>query len=724
MALSKLEPIQPIKINLNQDFSVKATYGTYNDKVKEAVAQINNVTAYNFEFKQAKETIDFFKNFKLTDVGEKVGTEPPQIIYDIIKKSLIDKLYKEFMQLLQDSFNYKKVSEKQLFKNLLPGIKVKSNDPNIKNSVDQKTTEFNNSSLTNDNIIDYLYDNPKKLIPGKDIPKALLIAGSSNQFYETGPVLVDKEKIINYLNTTFKVLIDQLPTFNINQQILYKIIDSNSSDTSSVKQYLNKVKEIYIEEQSLYNGVGYKPYSKSITSSIQKIIDSLNNVISYIDSHNKDIIDLKITSNMPTNSIKNKKDVYMIIQYYLIEQKKVLDSLDKTVKDELVVQLPIVAPGSSPNAITSFGQGMQAYKTYLIDPIINQFNQKYKEFIDYYNLLFNEIQSKIAPYLSILQNTDIKFPTYIYSSGLVEPTYYGGLPDLTIDLLYNKKVDLYRNKDPKLLFTFSRPELFSNKNYVSSVKNKEGKGQYIASDEQKLINSIQPNKIFIYRTDTEIKNIQPDFVNRANLYKILDTYNNELSFYDNLEPNKDYYYFYVSKITDPSDDLVYDIFGNNVIVSGEDLYWYCSQVFKVKLIKDSSFYYIEKNIVNFDIKKSYEELFSYKISVSPKSLTFGFGGNGFYEGQRDYVKIRITSKKTRKKFDLNLKYTINKDTVELDAYQKKVLKAENVEDLSDEIIKKFIKNKFSNIDVTQEIKDAAEQLNIIESIEKIKTNIF
>ena len=292
-------------------------------------------------------------------------------------------------------------------------------------------------------------------------------------------------------------------------------------------------------------------------------------------------------------------------------------------------------------------------------------------------------------------------------------------PNLEINLLYNKKVDIYKNKNPKLLFTFDKPQLLSHEKIIEPLFNKEGKNNYKPSDEQKLINALQPTKIFVYRTDSKISNLTPDLLNKGNLLKELSVYDKELSFYDNIDPNKDYYYFYVAKFINPSDEFVYNIQDSYVIIEGEDLYWICSPIIKVNLVKDSDFYYLQIDSLkeNDFIINKYEESFKNKISITPKAKPFNYGGNSFATGQDSFIKIRVTSEKTRKKVDLNLKYTLNKDKKKITNEQFEKTDPVSVETLDDQIIKKMIKDKFKNEDVTSQIKlvvkqESGESLNI------------
>lgn len=356
----------------------------------------------------------------------------------------------------------------------------------------------------------------------------------------------------------------------------------------------------------------------------------------------------------------------------------------------------------------------------IFDKLLKAFDSNYKELLDYYQKIYNIKVEEVDPYLDIFFNgPQAEFPIYTSSEGLVNPKYYGLYPDLDIDLLYDKQVDIYKNRDPKLLFTFAKPQLLSHDPILTSIFNKEGKSNYKPSSEQKLINSLQPSKIFVYKADYEITNLVPDLINNGNLFKELNVLDDELSFYDLIEPNKNYYYFYVAKFTAPTDETIYNIDENFVIISGENLYWVGSPIIKVNLVRDSNFYYLETDTLSeksFLVNK-YEESFKNKISITPKAKPFNYGGSSFATGQSNFIKIRTTSLKTRKKVDLNLKYTIGKDKKEMNSDEYEKLKPVSVETLDDPIIKKLVKDKFINEDVTETFKTIVNSQDLVKGIE-------
>lgn len=718
--ITKETPNSGVLTVIKEDPSVQVLNAS-EDKIRTAVKVINNTIAHFFDFKQSPETLEFFKVLKLTPTGSKTGSTPPRFIYDVIKKEILDKLYEVLSKALNDAFETQKLSQSQLFKQLISGLKIKTYNAEAKKIIDDASKNFG-TNLKASNIIDYVYDNPQALIPGKRIPKLKLLMGGSNQFYDSDPVIVDKQKIINFLKNEYEVKYPgkQIPGFSIENLFVYKIVNQ---DIESSENYIKKTIEIYTGYQNEFKKFNSNS-AVQIVSSINVILNSLNNILNFIQANNI----LTPPPGAPQDFIKGKKDLYNFIYGYGGKQKVLLDSLKNTVVQQLEVQKKIVAPKLSANDFPPFAFVLESFKEILINPLVEQINNRYENFKKYYEELDKKIDLEVKPYLILLEKYSVKFPIYSYSKSLVNPKYYSPYPDLDVDLLYDKQVDIYKNKNPKLLFTFTKPQLLSHEPISTPILNKEGKNNYKASNEQKLFNALQPKKIFVYKADYEITNLVPDLVSEGNLFKELDVLNDELSFYDLIEPNKDYYYFYVAKFTVPTDETIYNIDENFVIISGEDLYWIGSPILKINLVRDSNFYYLETKTLtekSFKINK-YEESFKNKISIIPKAKPFNYGGSNFNTGQSNFIKIRTTSTKTRKKVDLNLKYTIGKDKKVMNNDEFEKLKPDLVETLDDPIIKKLVKDKFVNEDVTQTLKTIVKSeglLNEINSASDLKISL-
>ena len=233
---TSIPKVEPIKFNV--DFNVIATYGNYNDKVRDAVAQINNIVAYNFEFKQADETIQFFKDFKLTDYGAKVGAEPPEFIYSIVKKGAIDKLYDYFIDILKRAFQYENLSQEQLFKLLLTGIKLKSYDSEIESLISKRSKDFNLDSLF-DLVINEIFKNPSLIGIKEPKPKLLGLVPQENDFY-TNKIKINQKILKEYLidNPNKKIIDLSFPN------LVMPYINGNSDfDDKNILDYLKLVSD-------------------------------------------------------------------------------------------------------------------------------------------------------------------------------------------------------------------------------------------------------------------------------------------------------------------------------------------------------------------------------------------------------------------------------------------------------------------------------------------------
>lgn len=324
------------------------------------------------------------------------------------------------------------------------------------------------------------------------------------------------------------------------------------------------------------------------------------------------------------------------------------------------------------------------------------FQQKIEEFLNYVKSFNDLLKSKnLDIYLSALEKTKISFPPYEHYCKIAKAKYYVEYPDLSVQILYNKKVDIYKNKNPKLLFIFSKPELFS---FDNTGEPEQYYKKYVPSPYQKEINQIQPQKIFLYRTDVEPKKFSPDLFGDGNLIKEIDIEKDGLSFYEKIDVNKDYYYFFVAKDLKPTKEDLEIIFDNYVFNVNENLFYSASPIFKIKLVKDNDFYYLEEKFYDASFftkkEKKYEKVFKEKIGIIPDLLAFNFGYNGFNTKQK-YFKMRVISKKSRKKIDFNLKFTINNNIKKSGMLEKN---NENViiEELVDIKLKNLLNDKFKN----------------------------
>ena len=133
----------------------------------------------------------------------------------------------------------------------------------------------------------------------------------------------------------------------------------------------------------------------------------------------------------------------------------------------------------------------------------------------------------------------------------------------------------------------------------------------------------------------------------------------ETAYFSNLKPNQKYYYVFASR----------DITG---------LYSGGTEVYQVEIVEDSGYSYTKIGIYDFVTKETKETTKSFKklLKIKPSfeetlpSDAAGIGstnlfstikyadGGGFGSGaQPSKFKIRIRSKKTKRAFDINIKYT-------------------------------------------------------------------
>ena len=303
--------------------------------------------------------------------------------------------------------------------------------------------------------------------------------------------------------------------------------------------------------------------------------------------------------------------------------------------------------------------------------------------------------------MEILGNTEIELQT---SADLKDPDTKTGkinYPDLSLFVLQSKKVDLYKGSAPKILFSFSKPQFVSDGKAEKTRTFDLLKLEAQKNEEQEKVDKSQPENIFVYRAEEPVVNLGQDLFVETRLYKILSADNNELSFYENLETNKDYYYFYYSSTKQLNRNTL-KINKNTYIVDSQKRLGFQietsgSPINRIRLVKDENFYYLEREIITQEdlLKKEYTHTFRQKIYISPKDDSFQAGFSGFRNDE--YFKIRIKSKKTNKKIDLNLQYHISpvKNPTNLD-------KKENMEPVSDsENIKNIIDNiyKFGRIKI-------------------------
>lgn len=354
----------------------------------------------------------------------------------------------------------------------------------------------------------------------------------------------------------------------------------------------------------------------------------------------------------------------------------------------------------------------------------------YKDVLDTYYLntlptyeKFQNLKGVLDAFIVFLNSLPkLKFFEFTIEESQIKTGYYIPTPNLEVKLIENYKANTYKKKETKLVFNFIKPELISFKNIGKPIKNQVGMGNYIPNDQQKLLNDYQPTQIIIHRVDKEFKNIET-IAAPTKFYKELN-FNTGFMFYENLEPNKDYYYFYYafspkydsvpSQASKPLNAILnnfvngmYTLADKNIKTLSEKLlnsfYIICSNVIKVKLVKDDNFYYLEtKYITNDELsKKEYGKQFKEKFLIQPSDDFFELSDPKF-ENNKPYLKVRLKSKKTNKKIDFNIQYILRKDikTIEGNKNDYNLLDINfisgKLKNLTDKILK-GLKNKGSSL---------------------------
>ena len=258
------------------------------------------------------------------------------------------------------------------------------------------------------------------------------------------------------------------------------------------------------------------------------------------------------------------------------------------------------------------------------------------------------------------------------------------IKDLGLQAPYLKTY-LYQNGKNKVLFQIEKFFLISE-DYNKQIRKLQEQQQY------KIINNLVKELFLdrisanIYMTENKPETFT-DIVNKSNLFKTLIVSNNELNFENYLDVNKDYYFLVEAEQgkTTNENEKIYDYSGLQ----------------KIKIIKDEELYFIENNqvatvekfkgqiqlggpvIETYTLKyydftdKEKIKTFLGKTFIESKFTFPGYNLNKvpgligsvdklfnlseakFDSSQNNskYIKLRITSKKTNRKIDINLNYS-------------------------------------------------------------------
>jgi len=312
----------------------------------------------------------------------------------------------------------------------------------------------------------------------------------------------------------------------------------------------------------------------------------------------------------------------------------------------------------------------------------------------------------------------------------------------------------------KLIFNLTRPVLTFNLEKVSP--------QILGTDEYLLPqfsniespidnnnDSLEPKKvkqpdissfpILVYKTKNEPNSLE-EIVNESNIYKKLIPSNGQLSFIDFLDIDTDYYFFVTSgqELLEKLSSLF------NVKPDGtleEVVKITTNYVTKIRIIKDGESYFLEKQNIDLNSKNNENtKKFFGSIFVEPKynfvdSTIKDFATKNavapFKQGEPSfdssnpsnypYIKFRFKSKKSNRKFDVNLKYTISSQVQTLSEKQVGQVRGGKYTKLDLFVVTKstlkILDSKYSNFYSSPESRlSAKEFITEIEKITKEKTN--
>lgn len=258
------------------------------------------------------------------------------------------------------------------------------------------------------------------------------------------------------------------------------------------------------------------------------------------------------------------------------------------------------------------------------------------------------------------------------------------IKDLGLQAPYLKTY-LYQNGKNKVLFQIEKFFLISE-DYDKQIRKLQEQQQY------KIINNLVKELFLdrisanIYMTENKPETFT-DIVNKSNLFKTLIVSNNELNFENYLDVNKDYYFLVEAEQgkTTNENEKIYDYSGLQKIkiIKDEELYFIeNNQVATVEKFKGDfilggpvietytlKYYdFIDKEKIKTFLGKAFiESKFTfpgYNLNKVPGLIgsvdkLFNLSEAKFDSSQNNskYIKLRITSKKTNRKIDINLNYS-------------------------------------------------------------------
>jgi hypothetical protein len=251
---------------------------------------------------------------------------------------------------------------------------------------------------------------------------------------------------------------------------------------------------------------------------------------------------------------------------------------------------------------------------------------------------------------------------------------------------------------------FNALNVSGNKSLVEKIKLKSKEiqpnldaGMVLARSENDL------SEIHTRKLDRPPTSLQ-DLVDNGEKF-VLDYLNGETAYISNIIPNQKYYYTFISR------DLV-------------GLYSNASFTYEVEVVEDSGYVYTKVNVYEYPVEdnkvttKSFQKLLKVKPSFEQlqpfNASSIGEGESGVYTttpgGQPPKFKIRVRSKKSKRVFDINLKYTQKVQEVQTKALLKQI---EQHSELIDEALAGFLSPAAAAKFQKEKEAEAAKVINVL-----------
>lgn len=300
----------------------------------------------------------------------------------------------------------------------------------------------------------------------------------------------------------------------------------------------------------------------------------------------------------------------------------------------------------------------------------NKLVPKTESLFESYNFLLKEMDTK---FISEVALSDAKASLVGYAPMPPDVTFIP-LADVDDKILIRFQEMVQSNNYPQLIDDFLK--IFNNEKVVQKLQEQAKEEGF--DSETTIIAKSQADlqSVLVVRTDEKPESLYDLITNEGAKTTEIAWKDGEL--YDNLVPNKDYWY----------------VFGTRDITG---LYSGASNVFKVKIVNDSGYTYVDLEPYEFEvveqktttktfkkllkIKPSFDETIPVKAAYvgSPKLFSRIQAPDGEIgpSSQPPKFKIRIRSRKTKRAFDINLKFT--QDVQQVKSAKLKKIIEENAE---------------------------------------------